>query len=48
MIICAHFVGISLIKHGAIKRGRMWTTLVFTDTILAVPFCSIKSGQETT
>lgn len=46
MVICARFVGILLIKHRAIKRGRMWTKLVFTDTILAVPFCSIKSGRE--
>lgn len=33
-IICARFVDIMLIKHHAIKRERMWATLVFTDTIL--------------
>lgn len=37
------FAGILLIKHRAIKRRR---TLVFTDTILAIPFHGIKREER--
>lgn len=43
--ICSRFVDISLIKHRAIKWGRTWTTLVFTDTIFLLSLSAAKENE---